>query len=415
MRFEASRRLFSRAAAVIPNGVFGHRRTFAFAGGRSVGIPDDYPHFIKRAEGCRFWDVDGNEYIDYLCGYGPMIVGYANPRVDRAVAAEQERGIYYDFPSERYVELAERLTATQKNADWAALAINGSDAVTLALVTARAHTGRSTVVVAQDAFHGDHSWSSVGAGRVEADLSETRFVPWGDAGQLGVALSREPVAAVVLCPYEQLVGAPNRMPADGYWAEVRRLCDSYGALLIIDDIRSGFRLHPAGSCRYFGIDADLVCVSKAIANGYPLSATLGTNRVRPAAEEIFVSGTFWGFAPALAAAMETLAILAETDAAAHMARIGGMLISGLAEVAAKNGFSIRVSGPEALPMVQIEHDEDYSLMCRFVRNLAHQGSFAHPTHNWFLSAAHQPEDIERTLEHAEAAFGRMRSRALEAE
>jgi glutamate-1-semialdehyde 2,1-aminomutase len=413
MTFDASRRLLARAQRVIPNGVFGHRRTFAFAGGASIWIPSDYPHFVERAEGCRFWDVDGNEYIDYLCGYGPMIVGYRNPRVEKAVAAEQERGICHDFPGERYLEVAELLTATQKNADWAALALNGTDAVSMALVVARAHTGRSTVVVAENAFHGDHSWSSVGAGRVAADLSETRFVPWGDARRLGEVLSAEPVAAVVLCPYEQLVGAPNRMPAEGFWTEVRRLCDSHGALLIIDDIRSGFRLHPAGSCAFFGIDADLVCVSKAIANGYPLAAAMGTDRIRAAAEEVFVSGTFWGFSPALAAAVETSRILRETNATARMARIGRMLISGLTEVAEKNGFQIRVSGPEAMPLVQLEHDEDYALMCQFVRNLAHQGSFAHPTHNWFLSAAHRAEDVERTLEHAGAAFARMRPRAVE--
>lgn len=403
-RFARSSALAERAARVIPNGVFGHRRTFAFAGGTLRTLPDDYPHFVDRAAGCRMWDVDGNEYVDYLCGYGPMIVGYGNERVEAAAAAERARGDCYDFPAAVTVELAERLVATQPVTTWAAFALNGTDAITLALVVARAATGRSTVVMADGAFHGGHLWASAGPGWNPADRAQTRTVAWGDADELSAALAAEPVAAVVLCPYEQLVGADNRMPPPGYWSAVRKACTASGAVLIVDDIRSGFRVDPAGTCAHFGIVPDLLALSKAMANGYPVAAVLGAEPLRDAASTVFVSGTFWGHAPALAAALATLDLLAAPHAVDHLAAMGRRLTDGLEALAADEGLELVVSGPPALPHVRFAGDGDYALACEFATRLAAEGSLIHPTHNWFLSLAHTAADIDRTLDHAAGAL-----------
>ena len=402
--FLRSTDLAQRAAQVVPNGVFGHQRSFVFAGGVSRPIPADYPHFVSRAEGCRFWDVDGNEFIDYLCGYGPMIVGYRNERVDRAAEAERAEGTCYNFPSVRYVELAERLVALEPVARWASFALNGTDALMLGLVVARAATGRSALVVADGAFHGNQPWAREGPGWSPGDRSQTRTVPWGDADALGELLASEPVAAVVLCPYEQLVGADNRMPPPGYWDAVRHHCTAHGCLLMIDDIRSGFRLDAAGSCAHFGIQPDLICLSKAMANGYPVAALVGTDAVRPAAEEVFVSGTFWGFGPALAAALATLDLLGEPGTRERLSALGRRLTDGLSALAQVHDLQLVVTGPAALPHVRFDGDVDYELAARFATLMAVQGSFVHPTHNWFLSLAHQPDDIDRTLEHAEVAL-----------
>ena len=407
MKYQQSKNLLRRAKEVVPNGVFGHHRSYAFAGSVFESIPRDYPHFVRRAEGCHFEDVDGNEYIDYLCGYGPMIVGYGNKRVEAAVAREQAKGLCHTFPSELYPELARLLVEGHAGLDWAAFAMNGTDTIQLALLVARAETGRTLVGAADNAFHGNQAWCSRGHGRAGADLGLTRFVPWGDADALGRMLSDEPVAAVVLCPYEQLVGAPNRLPEGDYWYDVRRHCSSHGTVLIIDDIRSGFRLHPEGTCAHFGIDADLVCVSKAIANGHPAAAVLGKDTLRDAAEGIFMSGTFWGYAPALAAALETQAILRESDATAHLASMGNRLTKGLSLRAADRGFTLSISGPDAMPMVLFDDDAKYVLVSAFAEALANLGSFIHPTHSWFLSLAHQQDDIDRTLDHAEVALDQL--------
>ena len=229
---------------------------------------------------------------------------------------------------------------------------------------------------------------------------------WGEIGQIEVALQNsDDIAAIVLCPYEQLVGAPNRIASSGYWKALRQLCDRAGSLLVIDDVRSGFRVSPAGACDEFGIQPDLVCISKAIANGHPLAAVMGSELLKATAENIFVSGTFWGYTLSLVAALETQKILHEEKATAHMAKMGRMLTSGLKELARAHGFELTVSGIDAMPMVQFSQDwEDVRLMRLFARELASLGSFIHPTHNWFLSLAHQAGDIEQTLLHAEKAF-----------
>ncbi len=396
-----------RARLVIPNGIFGHHRSQAFVKGRMEDIPEDYPHFIRRAQGCRFQDSDGNEYIDYMCGFGAMIAGYANPRIEAAARRQESDGLCFTFPSELTVPLAEKLCTSQRGADWSIFVLNGTDAIMTAVVIARSHTERSLVACAQDSFHGNQAWNKFGPGYLEADLRQTRFFTWADVKELSSLLRREKVACLVLCPYEQVVGAANRMPEPDYWKNVREVCDETGTLLLIDDIRSGFRLHPKGSCTYFGIDADLVCVSKAIANGYPLSVVLGKESYRHTAEEIFVSGTFWGYAPALAAAMETLEILSEGDQCSHLHSMGKRLTTGLSKLAEENGIKLSISGPPAMPMVLFENDPDYTLAKAFAKEMVRRGTYIHPTHNWFMSLGHGVKEIDMSLEHASEAFEKL--------
>jgi glutamate-1-semialdehyde 2,1-aminomutase len=409
MKFRETRKQMDRACKVIPNGIFGHHRSLAFVGSRMEAIPMEYPHFVRRAKGCRFQDSDGNEYIDYMCGFGPMIAGYANPRIEAAAREQESRGVCFTFPSELSITLAEKLCLTQKGADWSIFLLNGSDAVMTALVIARAHTGRSLVACARDSFHGNHSWNRFGPGYIEADRSQTLFFDWPDTEELSELLRRNKVACVVLCPYEQVVGAVNRMPEPGYWTTVREVCDETSTLLLIDDIRSGFRLHPQGSCAYFGIDADLICLSKAMANGYPVAAVLGKESYRVKAEEIFVSGTFWGYAPALAAARETLEILSEGAPHEHLHAVGERLTKGLTKLARECGFKLSVSGHPAMPMVLFAKDPDFRLAIAFAQEMMRRGTYIHPTHNWFLSLEHSTSDIDRSLEHASEAFGVLRS------
>ena len=402
--------LLARARHVLPNGVFGHRRSFAFVDGAAIGIPPDYPHFVESASGCRFRDADGRTFIDYLCGYGPMIAGYGNARIDAAFVEEQRRGVCYSFPATVEIELAEHLVARHVGMAFSAFSLNGTDAISLALAIARDHTGRAPLVIAEGAYHGNLPAVSTGPGRIDADRASTRVVPWGDEDALRVALEHGgPAAAVLLCPYDQRVGAPNRLPEPGYWSAVRRLCDATGTLLILDDVRSGFRLHPRGSAARFDISPDLICVSKAMANGYPIAATLGRTAARESAERVFVTGTFWSFAPAQAAALATLRLLDESDACAHLDTMGRRLTDGLRERALAHGFSLSISGPSALPLVLFEDDPGLRLARGFARAMAQRGSLIHPTHNWFLSLAHGPDDIDATLAQAEDALRDLRT------
>ena len=414
MTFSLSKEWGARARKTIPNGLPGHYRSYVFTPSQQVMIPEEYPHFLTSAEGCRFRDVDGNEYIDYLCGYGSMIAGYNNSRINAAITNQLEKGLCNTFLYPVYVELAEQLVNQHQFADWVNFSLNGSDAIAMALAVARAHTNRSGVIVANGAFHGNQSWCSQGLGRIAADLSETHFVSWGEIGEIEAELQNsDDIAAIILCPYEQLVGAPNRIASPDYWRVLRQLCDRAGCLLVVDDVRSGFRVSPSGTCDEFGIQPDLVCISKAVANGHPLAAVMGSESLKAAAKNIFVSGTFWGYTLGLVAALETQRILQEAGGATHMAKMGRMLTSGLETLALAHGFRLMISGVDAMPMVQFSQDEDFRLMSLFARELASQGSFIHPTHNWFLSLAHQTEDIQQTLLHAEKAFSVLQQDASE--
>ena len=401
-----SQALLARAQAVIPGGIWGHNRFPAFLD------PGAYPYFADHGRGCRFVDVDGREYSDYLCGYGAMINGYAEPRIDEAAQREHARGGCLAQPTERTIELAERLCGLVADADWCAFAKNGSDATWIAFLVARAHTGRSHIVCARGAYHGSHlwcDWCNPGGGRQPERTDLVLGVDWNDAESLeSLFVERgETIAAVMFTPYHHPIGSPAELPAPGFWRRARELCSQYGAALVVDDVRAGFRLDLHGSHAYFGFQADLVCFSKAIANTHPLAAVTGAAVWRDAAASVFAAGTFWSSGSAMAAALVNLDLLEERDACAHMDRLGRQLADGLRTLGAHHAVALEVTGPPAMPTVLVDGDREGRQMMAFARAMAQQGSFVHPAHNWFLSAAHTSDEIERTLEHADHALAQV--------
>jgi glutamate-1-semialdehyde 2,1-aminomutase len=175
-------------------------------------------------------------------------------------------------------------------------------------------------------------------------------------------------------------------------------------LLILDDIRAGFRLDLRGNHPVFGIEPDLLCFGKSMANGHPISVAMGRERLRDAAEAVFLSGTFWFSSVQMVAALATLRVLEESDAIAHMARLGARLKEGLEELGSAHGYRVTVSGPPAVPYLTFDDDADLYHMQVFCREMIARGVFLHPHHNWFLCAAHTDADIDRTLEMADVAF-----------
>jgi glutamate-1-semialdehyde 2,1-aminomutase len=306
------------------------------------------------------------------------------------------------------VELAERLVIQVPGMDWALFAKNGSDVTTWAVRVAREHTARPKILMVRDTYHGAHAWCSVYPGGVlPEDKAHVLEMDWNRLDQLEarVAEHRGQIAAVIAAPYHHPVRAAQQMPAEGFWAGVRHICNREGMLLILDDIRAGFRLDRRGSHTHFGIEPDLICFGKSLANGHPLSVAMGREALRGAAGDVFISGTFW-FAPApMAAALATLRVLDETGAIAHMASLGARLAAGLEELGAAHGLPVTVSGPPALPYMTFDDgDADLQHSQVFCREMIARGVFLHPYHNWFLCAAHTMEDIEYVLETAGIAF-----------
>ncbi|MCK6553690.1 aminotransferase class III-fold pyridoxal phosphate-dependent enzyme [Candidatus Binatia bacterium] len=403
-QFAGSQALFERAARVVPNGIHGHQSP-------TVLVPGRYPYFFERGAGSRVWDVDGNEYIDYMCSYGPIVLGHGHPAVEQAVETQRHAGNCFNGPAEIFVELAEHLVGITPFADWALFAKNGSDVVTWSLLVAREHTGRPKIVMAEGAYHGTHAWCTpFPAGTTPADRAEILTFRYNDIADLQrvVAANREAIAGIIVTPFRHEAFHDQEMPVAGFHQAVRALCDAHGIVFILDDVRAGFRLHLGGSLEAFGVQPDIAGYCKAIANGYPLSACVGRAALRRAAERVFLTGSFFNSAVPMAAGLATLKEIAASGAIEHMRHVGTRLCRGLDDQARAHRLRINVTGPPAIPFMSFADDPDFALNRAFCAACAGRGVYFHPHHNWFLSAAHTEEDIARTLEVTDAAFREVR-------
>jgi glutamate-1-semialdehyde 2,1-aminomutase len=405
--FGQSRAWIERASRVIPCGIYGH-----FSPAPCVPI-ECYPFFAARAEGSRFWDVDGNEFIDYMCAYGPMVLGYANPTVEEAYRRQMKLADAVSLASPRMVELAELLVELVPVAEWAFFAKNGADATNYAVMVARAATGRRKIVAIQGGYHGTTPWMQAPGhhGTLDDDQSHVLRIPWNDVAALErtVAEHSGQIAAMIATPYHHPVFADNVLPADGYWTSVQKLLNRQGIVLIVDDVRCGFRLHLGGSCEYFGFKPDLICFSKAIANGYALSALVGTDALRDAAARVFHTGSFWFTAGSLAAALACLAELKRINAPELMCRQGQKLLTGMVQIAKSHGLDLRVSGHPAMPYLRIADDPSLMLHQDFCGECTRRGAYFTSHHNWFLSTAHTDEDLQRTWDIVDDALTSLRA------
>ena len=404
--FSRSDALIDRAQKVVPHGIYGHQSP-------KLLTPGAFPSFLARAEGCRFWDVDGNEYIDFMCAYGPMVLGYRHPRVEEAARAQAEKADCLTLPGEVWVELAELLVGITPFADWAVFAKNGSDVTSWSLAVARAHTGRPKVVMAAGTYHGAHPWCTPSqAGMPPSARADVLTFAYNDLDGLRrvVEEHRGEIAGIVLTPFRHEAFHDSEMPAPGFLDGVRALCDEEGIVLILDDVRAGFRLHLGGSGEYFGVQPDITCYCKAIANGHPLAAGLGRDYLRPAAEQVFFTGSYWTAYVPMAAAIATIETLRDEGGIERIEAMGTRFCQGLEQQARSLELAIHQSGPPALPFMTFVGDQGFERSRVFAGECARRGVFLHPHHNWFLSAAHTEADIDEALGVTEVGFRAVKER-----
>ena len=395
--------LRTRAGAVIPGGMYGHMN--------AAGLPDAYPQFMTRGEGSRVWDADGNEYLDFMCGWGPVVLGRKDPVVEAAVRAQLDTGDLLDGPSPVMVDLAELLVELVPHADWAMLAKNGTDATTACVSIARASTGRRKVLLARGAYHGAIPWCTPRPGGVlPEDRAHLGYFEYNDVASLEAAVAEagDDLAGVIVSPVRQELASDQVMATVEFARAIRTACDRAGAVMVLDDVRCGFRLDLGGSWEPLGVRPDLSAWSKAIANGYSLAAITGREPLRAAASSIYVTGSFWYSAVSMAASIATLTQLRDTDALARMAVSGQRLRDGLAAQSAAHGFATSQTGPVQMPLLRFVDDDAASTMARTWTNEAvKRGVYLHPVHNWFLSAAHTADDIDLALERTDDAFAEL--------
>jgi len=402
--YTKSREAFIRATKVIPSGVYGH---LGPAEGCFVPV-DAFPLFSERAEGTYFWDLDGNRFIDYMCAYGPNILGYRDPDVEEAAAKQREKGNCTTSPSTVMIDFAELLVDTVSSADWAFFAKNGNDVTTLAVMTARAYTKRKKILFFKGYYHGISPWTQKidYSGVIEEDVINNIYADWNDLEGLREIFhdNKGEIAAIIAQPYMHGNFKDNEMPSPDFWQEVRKLCDENGTVLIIDDVRAGFRLDIHGSDHYFGFEADLICFCKALANGYNVSALCGKEFLKNTVSGMSYTGSYWLSAVPFAAGIACIEKMKRLDIANLLRKKGERLRCALDSAAKEYGYNMIVSGAPSLPYLRIAESENLMLHQRWIAECVRRGVFFTSHHNHFMNAAMTDADIAETKEVAREAF-----------
>lgn len=327
---EKSRELFARAEALIP------AQTQTLSKGPTQFVQGVAPNFLERGEGSHVWDVDGNEYIDLVGALGPVILGYRYPVVDEAIRKQLEKGISFSLPHPLEVEVAELLTEVVPSAEMVRFGKNGSDATAAAVRIARTFTGREKL--AQCGYHGWQDWHIASSERnlgVPKVLQEYVWkFTYNDLGSLEKIFTEHPteIAAVIMEPITADV------PQNDFLQKVKELAHKHGALLIFDEVVTGFRVALGGAQEYFKVTPDLSAVGKAMANGMPISAVVGRRDVMKAAEDTFFSMTFGGETLSLAASIATVSEMRDKNVIAHLWKQGKKLQDGANEEAKRLGM-----------------------------------------------------------------------------
>ncbi|MBQ8005357.1 MAG: aminotransferase class III-fold pyridoxal phosphate-dependent enzyme [Clostridia bacterium] len=408
--YSKSRAAFERATKVIPSGIYGHQGP---AEGCYVPI-EAFPLYSERAEGTYLWDLDGNRFIDYMCAYGPNILGYHDPDVDAAAAKQRAISDCTTLPNTVMIDFAELLVDTVASADWAFFAKNGNDVTTLAIMTARAYTHRKKIVFFKGYYHGVAPWTQKidYAGVIEEDVMHNIYVEWNNYAQLEEMFEKYKgqIAAVIGQPYMHGNFMDNELPEEGFWQAVRKKCTDEGTVLIVDDVRAGFRLDLAGSDHYFGFEADMLCFCKALANGYNVSALCGKDFLKNSVSSMSYTGSYWMSAVPFAAGIACIEKMKRLDLPKLLISKGEKLKQGLALAAAEYSFDLHITGVPSLFYLRIADDPSLKLHQEWIAECVKRGVFFTNHHNHFINAALSEEDIAETVEIAKEAFAVVRER-----
>lgn len=408
--FKKSQELYARACKVIPSGLYGHQ-------GPAEGCwipPTSWPFFTDHAKGSYFWDVDGNKYIDYMCAYGPNVLGYNDPDVDGAALAQAKLENCVTTPSTKILEFAEYLVDTVASADWAFFMKNGNDTTQGAIMCARAYTHRKKIIFVNGFYHGVSMWTQKVdyPGVLPEDVANNLYVDWNDFEGLKKVVEENEgeIAAFISTPYLHGNFADNVLPADGYWQKVRNLCTEKGIVLIVDDVRAGFRLDIAGSDHYYGFEADMICFCKALANGYNVSALCGKDFLKNTVSSMSYTGSYWLSAVPFAAGIACIEKMKRLDCPKLLIDKGTRLKKELIKAATDYGFDLHISGIPSLFYLRIANDNNLMLHQEWIAECVRRGVFFTNHHNHFINAALTDADINETVDIAREAFSIVRNR-----
>jgi glutamate-1-semialdehyde 2,1-aminomutase len=426
MALTESRKLFRRARKLIPGGVNSPVRAY--------GSVDGTPPFIERGKGCRLWDADGNEYIDYVGSWGPLILGHAQPAVLRAVREAMARGTSFGAPTEAETELAEAITRALPAVEMVRMVSSGTEATMSAIRLARGVTGRDRILKFEGCYHGHSDGLLVGAGSGVATLGIpgspgvpkamtelTIQAPFNDLSAVADAVARwgKQLACIIVEPIAGNMGFVPPLP--GFLQGLRELCDESGALLIFDEVMTGFRVAPGGAQNLYGVAPDLTCLGKVVGGGLPAAAYGGRaefmSRVAPEGD-VYQAGTLSGNPLAVAAGLETLRQLEKPGAYDRLEQRTQQLVAGLREIAADQGIEFTVGAiggmfgfyfhPGPVTNFAEAKKANAEAFKRFFASMLKRGVYLAPSpfEAGFVSLAHRQGDIQQTLDAARFALRR---------
>lgn len=399
-RYAESLSLLTRAERTIP------LASQTFSKSRIQFPPDAAPLFLDSGKGGRVTDVDGNSYVDLVCGLLPVTLGYCDPDVDRAIGDQLAKGISLSLATRLEAELAERLVEIIPCAEMVRFGKNGTDATSAIVRLARAATGRDRIAVC--GYHGWQDWY-IGAttrhlGVPQAVRDLTHLFPYGDLAALEDLLeSRKDEFALVMMEPANAIAPP-----DGYLQGMRDLAHKHGALFAFDEIITGFRFALGGAQELFGVTPDLASFGKGMANGMPISAVVGRADIMRLMEDIFFSGTFGGEALSLAASIATIDKMKDQNVITRLWDTGGALANGVRELAHRHGLDDVVTLAGFPPWMLVGfHDHaaarKEAIKTLYISEMAANGVLVNASHN--ICAAHDQADITQALDAYDAALG----------
>ena len=424
MEYTNSKQLFEEACELIPGGVNSPVRAF-----KAVG---DYPVFIERGEGAYLYDVDGNKYVDYICSWGPLLLGHQPEAVSKAVMEALTKGSTYGAPTGIEVEMAKKIVDAVPSVEMVRMVSSGTEATMSALRLARGYTGRNKIVKFEGCYHGhaDHLLIKAGSGALtfgvpsspgvpESIASETLTAQYNDIDSVKALFAQYPdqIAAVIVEPIAGNMGLV--LPKEGFLEGLREVTAEHGALLIFDEVISGFRASFGGAQKVYNIMPDLTCMGKIIGGGLPVGAYGGKKEIMmhvAPVGPVYQAGTLSGNPLAMAAGMAILDELAKPGVYEEIEAKTKKLVQGLQAAADKAGVKIALNQSASLFTIfftetpvdsykaaMTSNTEQFKV---FFQAMLGQGFYLPPSQFecWFVSQAHSDEDIENTIKAAEIAF-----------
>jgi len=398
-----SQELFEEAKTLIPGGVLGARKPEDF-------IIGEYPIFLEYGKGCRLTDVDGNEFIDFLCGYGPIILGYREEEVDDAVIKQiKDKGFCFSLTQPYQNELAKKLNALIPSSELSIFLKTGSDATSASIRIARAYTKRTKVM--RCGYHGWHDWCVEMKGGIPEKFYEDVYeFRYNDLDQIADLMKKlgDQTAAIIMTPFGHPLHQKMQIPRPGFLEGVRELADRYGSVLVFDEVRTCFRLRMGGAQELYGVTPDLTVLGKGMANGYAISVVTGKKDVMmAAASKLFISSTFFPNSDGYIAALKTIEILERDKVLDNIWEKGGRLLKNIQDIIDKYNVGAELSGVAPMFYITFKKDDANTQKTRrdeFYTQLIRRGFFFTPHHHAYISYRHTEEDLNKTVQAIDEAM-----------